>query len=104
MRVDLVFRSVCRRRHVRLGERDMTATGGSDQLIDAEMVIRHPKYDYYTRDNDIMLIKLSRPAAMNRNVVAVPLPTHCAQTGHMCLISAWSRNWSPRETPGLVGE
>ncbi|XP_055521159.1 trypsin-like isoform X1 [Leucoraja erinacea] len=75
--------------HVRLGEHDITATEGSEQFIDSEMVIRHPKYDYYSQDNDIMLIKLSRPAAMNRNVVAIPLPVHCAQTGDMCLISGW---------------
>ncbi|XP_055522245.1 LOW QUALITY PROTEIN: trypsin-like [Leucoraja erinacea] len=57
--------------HVRLGEHDITATEGSEG---SEMVIRRPKYDYYGLDNDIMLITLSRPAAMNRNVVVIPLP------------------------------
>ncbi|XP_032870527.1 trypsin-like [Amblyraja radiata] len=75
--------------HVRLGEHDITATEGSEQFINSEMVTGHPKYDYYTQDNDIMLIKLSRPAAMDSNVVALPLPVHCAQTGDMCLISGW---------------
>ncbi|XP_032872470.1 trypsin-like, partial [Amblyraja radiata] len=80
---------------IRLGEDVITATEGSEQFIESEMVIRHPKYDYYTRDNYITLIKLSRPAAMNRNVVAVPLPTQCAQTGDMCLISDWGRTRNP---------
>ncbi|XP_055486826.1 LOW QUALITY PROTEIN: trypsin-like [Leucoraja erinacea] len=80
---------------VRLGEHEITASEGSEQLIESDMVIRHPKYDYHTLDNDIMLIKLSRPAAMNRNVVAVPLSTQCAQTGDMCLISGWSRAMDP---------
>ncbi|XP_055521587.1 trypsin-like, partial [Leucoraja erinacea] len=46
------------------------------QFIDAEMVIRHPKYDPHTQDNDIMLVKVSRPVYLNRNV-----PSQCAQTG-----------------------
>ncbi|XP_059825736.1 trypsin-like isoform X2 [Hypanus sabinus] len=87
----------CYRSHfqVRLGEHDIIVTEGTEQFIESEMVIRHPRYNYYTLDNDIMLIKLSRPAALNRNVVSIPLPTQCASAGDECLISGWGDTRDP---------
>ncbi|XP_069796159.1 trypsin-like [Narcine bancroftii] len=74
---------------VRLGEHNIKVDEGTEQFIDSEKVIRHPRYNYYTLDNDIMLIKLSKPASLNRNVMAIPLPVDCAYEGEMCLISGW---------------
>ncbi|XP_067831304.1 trypsin-like [Heptranchias perlo] len=74
---------------VRLGEHNIKASEGSEQFINSAKVIRHPRYDYYDLDNDIMLIKLSKQAALNWNVGAIALPTRCPVTGEMCLISGW---------------
>nr|P00764.1 RecName: Full=Trypsin; Flags: Precursor [Squalus acanthias] len=78
-----------RRIQVRLGEHDISANEGDETYIDSSMVIRHPNYSGYDLDNDIMLIKLSKPAALNRNVDLISLPTGCAYAGEMCLISGW---------------
>ncbi|MEQ2176776.1 hypothetical protein GOODEAATRI_031542, partial [Goodea atripinnis] len=45
--------------NVRLGEHNIAVSEGTEQFIDSTKVIRHPSYNSYTLDNDIMLIKLS---------------------------------------------
>ncbi|XP_067874593.1 trypsin-like [Heterodontus francisci] len=84
---------------VRLGEHDIAVNEGTEQFIDSVKVIRHPNYDYYNLDFDIMLIKLSRSAALNRNVRSIALPTSCTYAGEMCLISGWGNTMS-----GVSGE
>ncbi|XP_041032672.1 trypsin-like isoform X1 [Carcharodon carcharias] len=74
---------------VRLGEHDITAREGTEQFIRAARVIRHPGFNYRTLDNDIMLIKLSKPATLNSNVGTIALPRSCASTGEYCLVSGW---------------
>uniref|UniRef100_A0A8C3AAF9 trypsin n=1 Tax=Cyclopterus lumpus TaxID=8103 RepID=A0A8C3AAF9_CYCLU len=64
---------------VRLGEHNIAVNEGTEQWIDATKMIKHPQYNSYNLDNDIMLIKLSRPAALNSNVNTVSLPSRCTQ-------------------------
>ncbi|XP_071403569.1 trypsin-3-like [Centroberyx affinis] len=64
---------------------------GTEQFIISTKVIRHPDFSSVTGDNDIMLIKLSRPATLNRYVRPATLPTKCARDGTMCRISGWGR-------------
>uniref|UniRef100_A0AAY4AK84 trypsin n=1 Tax=Denticeps clupeoides TaxID=299321 RepID=A0AAY4AK84_9TELE len=56
-----------------------------EQRIRPEKVIAHPKYNDFSFNNDIMLIKLSTPATFNDNVKPIPLATSCPQTGDQCL-------------------
>lgn len=51
--------------------------------------IRHPDYDPRTQDGDIMLIRLSRPAALSGFVRPAALPSKCAAAGTACQISGW---------------
>ncbi|XP_030644550.1 trypsin-3-like [Chanos chanos] len=74
---------------VRLGEHDIAVNEGTEQFIDAEKLIRHPYYNSYNLDNDIMLIKLSRPAILNSYVQTVPLPSRCPQANEHCMVSGW---------------
>ncbi|XP_041032787.1 trypsin-like [Carcharodon carcharias] len=74
---------------VRLGEHDITAREGTEQFIQSARVIRHPGFNPNTVDNDIMLIKLSKPATLNDNVGTIALPRSCASTGEYCLVSGW---------------
>ncbi|XP_048009841.1 trypsin-3-like [Megalobrama amblycephala] len=74
---------------VRLGEHNIDVTEGTEQFIDSTKVIRHPSYNSYTLDNDIMLIKLSSAASLNSYVKTVSLPSSCASSGTSCLISGW---------------
>ncbi|XP_026543072.1 cationic trypsin-3-like [Notechis scutatus] len=79
---------------VRLGEHSLTKNDGSEQYIDSVKVIRHPKYNSRTLDNDIMLIKLSKAATLNSRVSAVRLPSSCPSSGAQCLVSGWGNTLS----------
>uniref|UniRef100_A0A8C9D5F1 trypsin n=1 Tax=Panthera leo TaxID=9689 RepID=A0A8C9D5F1_PANLE len=69
---------------VRLGEHN----------INSAKVIRHPRYNSWTLDYDIMLIKLSSPAALTARVSTISLPSACAPAGTQCLISGWGNTLS----------
>ncbi|XP_035983697.1 uncharacterized protein LOC105939648 [Fundulus heteroclitus] len=79
---------------VRLGEHHISISEGSEQFISSSSVIRHPGYNAYTIDNDIMLIKLSKPATLNQYVQPVALPSSCAPAGTMCKVSGWGNTMS----------
>ncbi|KAM9314275.1 trypsin-3-like [Pholidichthys leucotaenia] len=79
---------------VRLGEHNIAVTENTEQFIYSSKVIRHPNYNSYTLDNDIMLIKLSSPAILNSYVRTVSLPSSCAGAGTNCLISGWGNTLS----------
>jgi len=79
---------------VRLGEHHIEVDEGTEQWISSSRVIRHPNYSSYNINNDIMLIKLSKPATLNQYVQAVALPTSCAPAGTMCLVSGWGNTQS----------
>ncbi|XP_070767906.1 trypsin-1-like [Enoplosus armatus] len=79
---------------VRIGEHHIRVTEGSEQFISASHIIRHPSYNRYTLENDIMLLKLSQPATLNQYVQPVALPTSCAPAGTMCKVSGWGNTMS----------
>ncbi|XP_066474141.1 anionic trypsin-like [Tiliqua scincoides] len=79
---------------VRLGEHDIMAIEGGEQFIDSEKVIKHPKYNSWLLDNDIMLIKLATPVELSAQVAPIALPTACAADGTDCLISGWGNTLS----------
>lgn len=82
---------------VRLGEHNIKVTEGHEQFIASSRVIRHPQYTSYNINNDIMLIKLSKPATLNAYVQPVALPTSCAPAGTMCKVSGWGNTMSSSE-------
>ena len=84
---------------VRLGEHHIGVNEGTEQWIDGARMIKHPQYNSYNLDNDIMLIKLSRPATLNSFVQPVALPSRCPAADENCLVSGWgntSANGSKR--------
>ncbi|KAK5861874.1 hypothetical protein PBY51_017316 [Eleginops maclovinus] len=52
---------------VQLGEHNLRVREGNEQYISSSRVIRHPNYSSYNINNDIMLIKLSKPATLNQD-------------------------------------
>ncbi|XP_033959370.1 trypsin-1-like [Pseudochaenichthys georgianus] len=79
---------------VLLGEHNLIVTEGNEQFISSSRVIRHPNYNSYYIDNDIMLIKLSTPATLNRYVKPVALPRGCASADTWCTVSGWGSTQS----------
>lgn len=82
---------------VRLGEHNIRINEETEQFIRSSRVIRHPRYSSYNINNDIMLIKLSKPATLNDKVQPVALPKSCAPAGTMCLVSGWGNTMSSSE-------
>ncbi|KAK0152493.1 Cationic trypsin-3 [Merluccius polli] len=74
---------------IRLGEHNLWESDGTEQYITSAEFIRHPDYSSRTQDSDIMLIRLSRPAALNGFVRPARLPKACAAEGTRCRISGW---------------
>ncbi|XP_072281047.1 anionic trypsin-2-like [Pyxicephalus adspersus] len=87
---------------VRIGEYDIRAVDGTEQFIQSAKVIRHQRYNSYTIDNDIMLIKLSAPAQLNEVVQPIPLPSQCVPDGTTCLVSGWGNTMNTASDPDLL--
>ncbi|XP_069705983.1 trypsin I-P1-like [Phaenicophaeus curvirostris] len=85
------------RMQVQLGKHNLALTEPTQQLISSAKIIRYPGYNDATLDNDIMLIKLARPAQLTQAVQTVSLPTSCVAEGTTCLISGWGNTLSDGE-------
>ncbi|XP_051726526.1 trypsin-2-like [Ctenopharyngodon idella] len=75
--------------HVHLGKHNVYVTECTEQKIRVEKEIRYPKYNDQPNNNDIMLIKLRKPAIFNKYVKPIPLTTSCTSAGEQCLVSGW---------------
>ncbi|XP_054566135.1 kallikrein-7-like [Eptesicus fuscus] len=63
--------------------------GGRARKINATESFVHPWYDNRTDDHDIMLVKLSSPARLSRNVKKINLPSSCKEPETSCTVSGW---------------
>ncbi|XP_067458856.1 chymotrypsin A-like [Thunnus thynnus] len=85
--------SVSRSTRVVLGAHDLRSSTEDVQEIGVGKVFTHPNYSRTSADNDIQLIKLARPAQINRRV----FPVCVAETrdnfppGTMCMTTGWGR-------------
>ncbi|XP_076124702.1 trypsin-3-like [Alosa pseudoharengus] len=73
------------------GEHFLDLTDGTEQYFKPQRLIPHPSYDQFTKNADIMLIKLGKPALLNNFVSLVPLPRQDEGVleGRMCQVSGW---------------
>jgi len=69
----------------------LAVTENTEQLINAEKVIRHPDFNGQTLNNDIMLIKLKKPVLFNKYVKPIRLATKCSSAREQCLVSGWGK-------------
>uniref|UniRef100_A0A8D2L358 Peptidase S1 domain-containing protein n=1 Tax=Varanus komodoensis TaxID=61221 RepID=A0A8D2L358_VARKO len=73
----------------RLGEHSLWHVEWTEQFKIATKAIWHPFYNSYTKDNDIMLVKLLTPVRMNKNVRPLALPRNCVPPGSYCVLAGW---------------
>ncbi|XP_066457439.1 serine protease 1-like isoform X2 [Eleutherodactylus coqui] len=74
---------------LRLGKYNIEVVEKKEQVISSAKIIRHPDYKSYTLANNIMLIKLSKPAVMSNWVQPISLPSQCDGAGSQCVIAGW---------------
>ncbi|XP_048794903.1 trypsin II-P29 [Lagopus muta] len=79
---------------VRLGEYNIDVQEDSEVVRSSSVIVRHPKYNSRTIDNDIMLIKLESAVEYTTDVQPIALPSACASAGTECLISGWGNTLS----------
>ncbi|NWW97748.1 TRY3 protein, partial [Caloenas nicobarica] len=83
---------------LRLGENDLQRREGTEQERRGVAAIPHPAYDPSTLRNDLLLLKLDRPAKLGRAVRPLALPGACAPAGATCLVSGWGTVTTPQES------
>ncbi|KAG8521477.1 LOW QUALITY PROTEIN: Kallikrein-5 [Galemys pyrenaicus] len=85
---------------VRLGEHHIWQWEGPEQLFRVKDFFPHPGFNKDLRahdhNDDIMLIRLPRPARLGPAVQPLNLSRTCVAPGTQCLISGWGAVSSPR--------
>ena len=61
-------------RWVVLGDHNSLLAEGTEQVIGVQQIIVHPRWDGSKLNNDVALIRLTRPAILNERVRTVCLP------------------------------
>lgn len=76
-----------------LGNFKSRVRDGTEQTINPIQIIRYWKYNDSDPQDDIMLIKLDRPAILNRKVQLLPPATRNVSPGTICTLSGldWSQ-------------
>ncbi|NXX51945.1 KLK14 protein, partial [Tricholaema leucomelas] len=72
-----------------------TLQEGSGQVRRIQRLKVHPRYDPGRNDNDFMLLRLDRPAALGPRVKSIPLASSCPSPGASCSVSGWGTTKSP---------
>ncbi|KAM3852520.1 mast cell protease 1A-like [Vipera latastei] len=74
-----------------LGAHDLHAVEETQQVLGVESYHMHPNYNDFTVSHDILLLKLSHPAKLNRYVQVIPLPRSDNEVpdGTLCITSGW---------------
>ncbi|XP_037548326.1 chymotrypsin A [Nematolebias whitei] len=74
-----------------LGEHDRSSNAEPIQVMKVGEVFKHPKYNGFTINNDILLIKLASPAQLNTRIspVCVAETSDYYPGGMLCVTSGW---------------
>ncbi|XP_059185635.1 trypsin-like [Centropristis striata] len=79
-----------------LGEHTLHKNEGPEQWFNVIFIIKHSRYNSWTFDRDIMLLKLDRPAIINANVEPATLPDpNSPPLANLapCTVSGWGVTW-----------
>jgi len=93
--------------YVVAGEHNVRSTSGNEQTRRSAMWVEHPRYNSWSNDFDIGLIKLDRPMEINSCVGTVCLPSSASNDvapGSQCYISGWGTLSSGGKSPDVLQE
>jgi len=80
---------------VTVGEYDRTKNEGTEVTVKVAKVFRHQQYNPHKVDNDITLLKLSKPVKLTKYVIPACLPTLDPPAGKDCYITGWGKIQHP---------
>lgn len=86
------------------GEHNVRTNSGNEQIRRSAQWIDHPRYNDWTMENDIGLIKLESPMEMNGCVGTVCLPQSDVPSGTNCWITGWGTLSSGGKAPNVLQE
>ncbi|KAB0404152.1 hypothetical protein E2I00_018884 [Balaenoptera physalus] len=83
---------------VMLGNLRVRIRDGTEQIIDPIQIVRYWNYSHSSPQDDLMLIRLAKPANLNHKVQPIPLATSTVKPGTICMLSGldWSQDNSGR--------
>lgn len=89
-----------------LGNFRIRVRDGTEQAINPIQIIRYWNFSHSNPQDDLMLIKLAKPARLNNKVQTLPLATSDVQPGTVCLLAGldWSQNNNGECTPHSKSE
>jgi len=71
------------------GEHDRSKDEGSEMQIKGDSIYIHPDWDHTTRDNDVALVQLRRPALLGKYIQPACYPSGDLPVGTECYITGW---------------
>uniref|UniRef100_A0A8D2JT19 Kallikrein related peptidase 14 n=1 Tax=Sciurus vulgaris TaxID=55149 RepID=A0A8D2JT19_SCIVU len=80
---------------VSLGKHNLRRWEATQQVLRVTHQVPHPGYRSRTHDNDLMLLRLEKPAQLGRAVRPIPVAQSCASPGTACRVSGWGTTSSP---------
>ncbi|KAF6288310.1 kallikrein related peptidase 14 [Rhinolophus ferrumequinum] len=78
-----------------LGKHNLRRREATEQVLRVARQVPHPQYNSRTHDNDLMLLRLERPARLGRAVRPITVAQTCASPGTSCRVSGWGTTSSP---------
>ncbi|XP_006868192.1 PREDICTED: kallikrein-14 [Chrysochloris asiatica] len=80
---------------VALGKNNLKRWEATQQVLRVARQVVHPRYNSRTHDNDLMLLRLEKPARLGRAVKPIQVAQSCANPGTSCRVSGWGTTTSP---------
>jgi len=89
-----------------VGEHDRTKREGSEATYQVDKIISHENYDQEAMNNDIAMIKLSKPVSFNKFVSPICLPKHKRNipVGSKCFITGFGKIRHPGTMTPILQE
>lgn len=78
-----------------LGKHNLRRREATEQILRVARQVPHPQYNSRTHANDLMLLRLERPARLGRAVRPITVAQTCASPGTSCRVSGWGTTSSP---------
>ncbi|XP_008589765.1 PREDICTED: kallikrein-6-like [Galeopterus variegatus] len=76
---------------VYLGKHNLQQRESSQEQSSVVRSVTHPGYNAPTHDQDIMLLRLARPAQLSEHIQPLPLERDCSSNHTSCQILGWGK-------------